>query len=116
MSKLRPTTQRSTDPTKYSPATPDLYFHILQAVQHQKGLIHGKLNNCKGEHCALGSYWGDHPDWCVQSEKVDEIAAVNDSAPTVSMKRRKEIVIQWLKWKLRCYGFNYRAAKPRIRK
>jgi hypothetical protein len=113
MSLLRPTTSRSTDPNKYSPPTPELYFMILQAVQHQKGLIHGKLHNHKGAHCALGSYWDDHPDWCVKSDLVDEIAAINDSAPTVTPKRRKEIMVQWLKWKLRCYGFNYKAKKPR---
>lgn len=113
MSKLRPTTKCDPNCTSYTPPTPELYLAILHAVQHQKGLLHGKLDNFKGEHCALGSYWDDHPDWAVKSDLVDVIAGVNDSAPTVSPKRRKEIVVQWLKWKLRCLGFNYRVQKPR---
>jgi hypothetical protein len=114
-SKLRPETHVSQS-DKYCPYGADAYFILLQAVESQPGLIHGKLDGPKGAHCALGSYWAQHKSWAIRTNLVDEIAAINDSAPTVSPKRRKEIVTQYLKWKLRCYGFRYRAKKPRIRR
>jgi hypothetical protein len=113
-SKLRPETVTSQS-NKYCPTVPDAYFVLLQAVESQPGLIHGKLDGPRGAHCALGSYWAQHKTWAIPSRLVDEVAAINDSAPSVTPKRRKEIVTQYLKWKLRCYGFRYRAKKPRTR-
>lgn len=111
MNKLRPTLTGGSN--KYAPRGAEAYFALLQAIDDQPGLIHGKLHNYKGEHCTLGSYFDKHPEWAIDRNIGEEIAAINDCAPTVSPKRRKEIVKQWLKWKLRCYGFNYRAKKPR---
>ena len=113
-SKLRPETVDS-QPGKFCPTGADVYFILLQAVEAMPGLIHGKLDGPKGQHCALGSYWDQHPKWAVPGPLVDEVAAINDSAPSVTPKRRKEIVTQYLKWKLHCYGFQYRAKKPRTR-
>jgi len=100
------------DPRLYTPRGANAYFIIMQAVEAQPGLIHGKLHGV-GAHCAMGSYWKAHPDWAIPDCVIDEVAGINDSAPTVTVKRRKEIVLQWLKWKLRCYGFKYRVKKPR---
>jgi hypothetical protein len=88
------------------------YFILLQSVESQPGLIHGRLHNYKGEHCVLGTYFKQHPDWAIPTDLIDEVAAVNDSAPSVTPLRRKQIVEQYLKWKLRCFGFHYRAKKP----
>jgi hypothetical protein len=46
MSKLRPTLTDSTD--SYSPSGAQAYFILLQAVESQPGLIHGKLDGPRG--------------------------------------------------------------------
>jgi hypothetical protein len=94
-SKLRPETVTAQS-GNFCPDGADAYFILLQAVESQPGLIHGKLDGPKGAHCALGSYWDQHPKWAVPSNLVDEVAAINDSVPTVTPRRRKEIVTQWL--------------------
>lgn len=103
MSKLRPTLGIA------NPGTPCMrngtaYWMILNAVEHQKGLIHGKLH-AHGAHCAIGSYFEVNGETALPSELIDEVATVNDSMPTLTPIQRKKRVTQWLKWRLADVGF-----------
>ncbi len=112
MSQLRPTL--TTNGTfKYCPYGTTAYYEVLGAVESQKGLIHGKLDDFTGAHCALGSYYAAHPKQAFPSEMIDEIASVNDSVPNATPLQRKKFVIKWLKWKLSTMGFGFRTTKPK---
>lgn len=97
MSKLRPECGVGT-----TPAIPDstaLYL-IQAAVAKRRSLIHGRLNDRNGGHCAMGCFWADNRG-SINQHLVDEVSAVNDSVPpsaTPSARWRK--VNKWLKWKL----------------
>lgn len=98
MSKLRPTLSDA------KPGTPCMkngtaYLMILNAVEQQKGLIHGELH-AHGAHCAIGSYFDVNDRTCLPSALIDEVAAVNDSMPQLTPAARKKRMMQWLKWKL----------------
>ena len=78
------------------------YFAILNAVQAQDGLTHGRLH-WRGKHCAIGSFFTVSKatlPWSI----VDEVAAVNDSMPTLTSRQRKLRMVQWLRWKLKQIG------------
>ena len=79
------------------------YLMILNAVRGQHGLIHGKLH-CAGEHCAIGSYFAINPRGSLPYAVIDEVAAVNDSAPGLTKRQRKQMVLRWLRWKLQTLG------------
>lgn len=99
MSKLRPECRDGT-----GPSLPDdtALFLIADSVAKRRSLIYGKLNDGKGHHCALGSFWADNPKAAVSSRLVDEVAAVNDSVPpTASAQERWKKVQGWLRWKLK---------------
>jgi hypothetical protein len=98
---LRPTLIDKS-PGSFCPKGAQAYLILLRAAESQPGLLHGKLDGPRGQHCVLGSYFSQHKGWAIPSDMVDEVAAINDSAPTVTPRRRKEIVVQFLKWKLRC--------------
>jgi hypothetical protein len=111
MSKLRPSlTPGGT--YDYCPHGATAYYEVLGAIQCQKGLIHGKLDNHLGEHCALGSYFAAHKNQAFPTEIIDTIASVNDSVPRATPLQRKRFVERWLKWKLSCLGFNFKTPKP----
>lgn len=98
MSKLRPECGSAT-----GPSLPDdtALFLIRDAVARRRTLIHGRLNDGKGHHCAMGSFWADNPRAAVSSRLVDEVAAVNDSVPpTATPQERWKKVQGWLRWKL----------------
>lgn len=99
MSKLR-----SECTSSCQPAIPDdtaLYL-IRDSVAKRRGLIHGRLDDDKGRHCAMGAFWADHPMGVVNDTLVDEVAAVNDSLPrSATPKERWKKVHSWLRWKLR---------------
>jgi hypothetical protein len=102
MSKLRPTL------TNARPGTPCMrngtaYLMILNAVEQQRGLIHGKLH-AQGAHCAIGSYFHINDKTSLPDALIDEVAAVNDSMPTLTPIQRKKCMMQWLKWKLADLG------------
>lgn len=80
------------------------YLMILNAVEQQRGLIHGKLETPKGEYCAIGSYFHVNSQTCLVDALIDEVAAVNDSMPTLTPAVRKKRMVQWLKWKLAALG------------
>lgn len=79
------------------------YLMILNAIEQQRGLIHGKLE-ADGEFCAIGSYFEVNDKTCLPSDLIDEVAAVNDSMPHMTPVQRKKRMMQWLKWKLAALG------------
>lgn len=102
MSKLRPTLHNA------SPGTPCMrngtaYLMILNAIETRKGLISGQLE-AKGEYCSIGSYFHINGKTCLPNALIDEVAAVNDSMPTLTPVARKKRMVQWLKWKLADLG------------
>ena len=76
------------------------YLMILNAVNEQRGLIHGRLDGAHGEHCAIGSYFDINNQTCLPTELIDEVAAVNDSVPHATPRQRRLVVARWLRWKL----------------
>ena len=99
MTKLRPGCSDSS-----RPALPDdtAYFLIRDAVARRRRLIYGRLDDGKGGHCAIGSFWEDNPGLALHAALVDEVAAVNDSIPeSASPKERWKKVMSWLRWKIR---------------
>lgn len=102
MSKLRPTL------TNAKPGTPCMrngtaYLMILNAVETRKGLVSGELE-IKGEYCSIGSYFHVNKGTSLPDPLIDEVAAVNDSMPTLSPSERKVRMVRWLKWKLADLG------------
>jgi len=80
------------------------YLMILNAVEQQKGLIHGQLETAEGDYCAIGSYFHVNERTSLPDELIDEVAAVNDSMPQLTPVQRKKRMMQWLKWKLADLG------------
>lgn len=102
MSELRPTLKTA------KPGTPCMrngtaYLMILNAVEQQDGLIHGRLH-AQGAHCAIGSYFEVNEQTSLPDTLIDEVAAVNDSMPKLTPAARKKRMMQWLKWKLAALG------------
>ena len=100
MSKLRPELYHGR--VAYAPTNGTAYLMVLNAVREKDGLIHGKLHD-DGKSCAIGSYFDAHPDWGLYA-LIDEVAAVNDSAPSMTPRQRKTMVMHWLRWKLHQLG------------
>jgi hypothetical protein len=102
VSHLRPELGKGkgTDPT---PRGGTAYLMIYNAVQERNGLIHGKLHQ-DGWSCAIGSFFDVNPHAALYEDLIDEVAAVNDSAPHMTLKQRKEMVSRWLRWKLTQLG------------
>jgi hypothetical protein len=99
MSKLRPECS-----TSHDPALPDdtALFLIRDAVARRKGLIHGRLDGPRGQHCAIGSFWADNPGRTLKSSLIDEVAAVNDSVPpSATPQERWKKVNEWLRFKIK---------------
>lgn len=102
MSKLRPTLSDAKSDTPCM-RNGTAYLMILNAVETRRGLIHGQLE-AKGEYCSIGSYFHVNKGTCLPSALIDEVAAVNDSMPTLTPIQRKKRMTQWLKWKLAALG------------
>ncbi len=103
MAKLRPTLKDA------GPGTPCMrggtaYLLIYRSVKDADGLIHGQLHDGRGSHCAIGNYFERHDKTCLPSELIDEVAAVNDSTPHLTMKARRLSVLRWLRWRLATAG------------
>lgn len=110
MSKLRPECSNTN-----GPALPDdtALFLIRDSVAKRRCLIHGRLNDGHGGHCAIGTFWEDNPRAALHSALIDEVAAVNDSIPpTATPKERWKHVMSWLRWKIRVLA----TTEPRRRK
>lgn len=112
MSKLRP----ECSPNPHSKATfvPDdtALFLIKQSIESRRVLIHGRLHDGLGNHCAIGCFWADNPKTSLNEALIDEVAAVNDSIPpTASAQERWKKVRSWLRWKIKVLS-GQRAVQP----
>ena len=77
-------------------------FLIRDSVARRRTLIHGRLHDGLGHHCAIGCFWADNPHATLHSSLIDEVATVNDSLPpTASAQERWKKVNSWLRFKLR---------------
>lgn len=101
MSKLRPECRTS---TKTAMANVKVYYLLRMSLRKRRSLIHGRLDDDRGRHCAMGAFWADHPHVAVYSSIVDEVAAVNDSVPKATPFKRWCVVNEWLKLKLKNLG------------
>lgn len=104
MSELRKEL-RSVKPSEDTPVMKNgtAYMMILSAVKQSEGLIHGTLHK-NGESCAIGRYFDINEHTALPSQLIDEVAAVNDSVPHMTMRQRKLHVAKWLRWKLKALG------------
>lgn len=100
---MRPEIDNWTGRAEYSPSGGTAYLMIYNAVKSRRELIAGRLH-AQGEHCAIGSFYHVNPKCGLQTELIDEVAAVNDSARGVSPRQRRLIVLRWLRWKLGTLG------------
>ena len=99
MSNLRPECRDSIDRAMSDDTA---LFLIRDAVARRRGLIHGKLTDHRGRHCALGAFWEDNPGTTLHSALIDEVAAVNDSIPAgAGVRVRWKKVNEWLRWKVK---------------
>jgi hypothetical protein len=103
-SVMRPETVTATDNKNYCPTGGTAYLMIYTAVKQADGLIHGRLHDKRGAHCAIGNFWEVNPKTSLQTTLIDEVAAVNDSVPHYTPKQRKLHVSKWLRWKLAQLG------------
>lgn len=103
MSKLRP--ELRSNPSHCGPVVTDAtaLLMVYQAVSAQPGLLHGRLHE-RGAHCAIGSFFDVNPKLALYETLIDEVAAVNDSMPALSMRARKVWMLRWLRWKLKQAG------------
>lgn len=88
------------DPNR--PALPyDTALYLIRdAVARRGALAYGKLHD--GDlHCALGTFWTDHPKAVLATTLVDEVAAVNDLKDGETPRQRWERMRKWLRWKVR---------------
>lgn len=102
-SSMRPEIKPNHTPGAYCPQNGTAYLMIYSAVERQDGLIHGRLHQ-RGAHCAIGSFWETNPKVALDWSLIDEVAAVNDSVPDYTPKKRKAHVRRWLRWKLTQLG------------
>lgn len=108
-SKLRSTVGGSDKP---APTGGTAYLMVLSALEREAGLIHGRLHDGQGNSCAIGSFWETNPHLALSGEFIDEVAAVNDSVPHYTPRKRKLYVTRWLKWKLTELGMpGYRTTR-----
>jgi hypothetical protein len=109
-SKLRPETC-SAKPGDPSVPRDTALFLIRDAVERRHGLIYGKLHDGKGGSCAMGAFWDDNPHLAVDTDVIDEVAAVNDSLPpSATPQQRWKKVVSWLRWKVRVMALKSNAA------
>jgi hypothetical protein len=98
MSKFRPETK---DVEGVAIPYDTALFLIRESVMRRRELIHGRLHDGIGNHCAIGAFWEDNPKAILKSSLIDEVAAVNDSVPPSSTpKERWKKVNSWLRFKI----------------
>ena len=99
MSDLRPECKTYHGEKKSIPYDTAMFL-IRDSVAKRRSLIHGHLHR-GNRHCALGCFWQDNPGAVLNSELIDEVAAVNDSVRNLSMHQRWKKVNGWLRWKIK---------------
>lgn len=97
ISTLRPTLIAATSPGLNYTAT---YYRVYEALAHCRKLIHGKLENAAGETCAIGAYFKE-TSVPISSKAIDEIAAYNDSFPSLCPQQRWRKVRRWLEFEIK---------------
>lgn len=81
------------------------YLAIYNAVRSAPGLIHGRLHGARAdEHCAIGWTFRRMPSLVLPNVLIDEVATINDSMPTMTLRQRRAGVLRWLRWKLKTLG------------
>ena len=99
MSRLRPECGNG-EPGSAIPNDTALFL-IRDAVARRRSLIHGRLHDGRGHHCAIGAFWEDNPNCSLNRHLIDEVAAVNDSVPpSATAKERWQKVNEWLRFKV----------------
>lgn len=113
MSKLRPECS-TVRPDAPCPRGVTAYLSIYNSVRGESGLIHGRLRDGRGGHCAIGAFF-DSVDrgTALPSELIDEVATVNDSCRSLTVKQRRNSVLQWLRWKLEQLGYRMPGRKAK---
>lgn len=100
MSKFRPETKDYSGPQKALPYDTALFL-IRNSVRNRRCLIWGRLHDGYGNHCAIGAFWVDNPNAVLNSDLIDEVAAVNDSVPpSATPQERWKKVNSWLRFKI----------------
>lgn len=101
MSKLRPECGKPGPNDSSALSDETALFLIRDSVARRRSLIHGKLHDGMGNHCAIGAFWDDNPNTVLHTRLVDEVAAVNDSVPkTATVHQRWKKVNEWLRFKI----------------
>lgn len=99
MSKLR--SRGTKDSTATAMPDDTALFLIRESVAKRRELIHGRLDDEYGNHCAIGAFWEDNPGIALHAALIDEVAAVNDSVPPYATpKERWKKVNSWLRFKI----------------
>lgn len=111
MSKLRPECGDSKNPAM---SDESVLFLLRDAINRRGGLIHGRLHDGRGGHCAMGSFWEDNPKTTVSSRILDEVATVNDSlGPKATPRQRFLKVRSWVRFKLWTLGHQTPGRPPK---
>jgi len=76
-------------------------FLIRDSVARRRSLVHGRLHDGNGAHCAIGAFWDDNPGVVLHASLIDEVAAVNDSMKDALPSARWKKVNEWLRWKVK---------------
>lgn len=83
------------------------YLGIYNSVKgNREGLIHGRLHDGVGKHCAIGCYFAAvGNDAALPTDVIEEVATINDSCKKATPKQRRAAVMKWLRWKLKSLGY-----------
>lgn len=116
MSNLRPECGKAS-PGDYCPKGATAYLSIYNSVKGESyGLIHGRLHDGAGHHCAIGSFFTSvDKGTALPTDLIDEVATVNDSCRAFTPKQRRTAVLQWLRWKLEQLGYRMAGRKPAVK-
>jgi hypothetical protein len=111
MSKLRPEC-RTASPDAPCPRGVTAYLSVYNSVRGESGLIHGRLHDGRGAHCAIGSFFHSvDRGTALPEDLIDEVATVNDSCRNFTPKQRRNSVLKWLRWKLEQLGYHMSGPK-----
>lgn len=100
------------DDTMPCPEGVTAYLMIEGAVREQSGLCHGALEDDTCTYCAIGSFFAIHPELALATDVIDEVAMVNDAQPSATPKQRRQLVLRWLRWRLKALGWTPGPGRP----
>lgn len=73
------------------------FYRVFQAVKYRRALIHGQLHD-GAKFCAIGATFDDGVD-VLPLAVIDEVAAYNDSFPSLTPVKRWRRVRDWLEFR-----------------